>query len=167
MKSTMSPGTILISRNEVAKILSIKNCMDAVEHAFKLFGEGKVKPPSVLGIYVSDGGFHIKAGVMNLNRNYFVAKTNANFPGNSKKFGLPTIQGVVAVFDADNGQLLALMDSMEITIIRTGAATGVAAKYLSVLLRDARDASLAIHIWRILGMLPAKGLLRLKEHCSK
>ena len=33
--------------------------------------------------------------------------------------------------DAENGYPLALIDSMEITIIRTGAATGVAAKYLA------------------------------------
>ena len=35
------------------------------------------------------------------------------------------------VCNADNGQVLALMDSIEITIIRTGAATGAATKYLS------------------------------------
>ena len=33
--------------------------------------------------------------------------------------------------DADNGRLLCVMDSIEITILRTGAATAVAAKYLS------------------------------------
>jgi alanine dehydrogenase len=48
-----------------------------------------------------------------------------------KNHGLPTIQGAIIVCDADNGRLLALMDSIEITIIRTGAATGVAAKYLA------------------------------------
>jgi ornithine cyclodeaminase/alanine dehydrogenase len=84
-----------------------------------------------LGIHTQNGGFHIKAGILELKRAYFVAKLNANFPGNQKKFGLPTIQGVVAVCDASNGRLLALMDSIEITIIRTGAATGVAAKYLA------------------------------------
>src|SRR6185369_12436909 len=59
------------------------------------------------------------------------AKTNANFPQNAKRFGLPLIQGVIVLCDAENGYPLALMDSMEITIIRTGAATGVAAKYLA------------------------------------
>jgi ornithine cyclodeaminase/alanine dehydrogenase len=38
---------------------------------------------------------------------------------------------VVALFDGENGRLLALMDSIEITILRTGAATAVAAKYLA------------------------------------
>ena len=45
--------------------------------------------------------------------------------------GLPLIQGVIVVCDGENGRLLALMDSIEITILRTGAATAVAAKYLA------------------------------------
>src|SRR5204863_7570503 len=57
---------------------------------------------------------------------------NANFPSNSKQYGLPTIQGVTVVCDGVNGRLLSLMDSIEITIIRTGAATAVAAKYLAL-----------------------------------
>jgi ornithine cyclodeaminase/alanine dehydrogenase-like protein (mu-crystallin family) len=105
--------------------------MDAVEGAFKMFAEGKVDAPKVLGIHTSNGGLHIKAGVMNLNSNYIVAKMNSNFPGNPGKLNLPTIQGAIAVFNADNGVLLALMDSIEITIVRTGAATGIASKYLS------------------------------------
>jgi ornithine cyclodeaminase/alanine dehydrogenase-like protein (mu-crystallin family) len=70
--------------------------------------------------------------MIDLQREYFVVKVNANFPGNFTQYGLPTIQGVIAVFDATDGRLLALMDSIEITILRTGAATAVAAKYLSV-----------------------------------
>jgi alanine dehydrogenase len=122
-----SNETLLIIRSEVARILKIEECMAAVEEAFKLQAEGKALPPKILGIHAEHGGFHIKAGLMN----YFVAKTNANFPGNTKNYGLPTIQGVIVVCDINNGKMLALMDSIEITIIRTGAATGVAAKYLA------------------------------------
>lgn len=126
-----STSSLLIARNEVASLLKIDACMNAVEAAFKMHAEGKATTPKVLGIHVSNGGFHIKAGVMNLDQEYFVTKTNANFPDNQKNNGLPTIQGVVVVCDANNGKLLAVMDSMELTIVRTGAATGVAAKYLS------------------------------------
>jgi ornithine cyclodeaminase/alanine dehydrogenase-like protein (mu-crystallin family) len=44
---------------------------------------------------------------------------------------LPTIQGFVALLDADRGCVLALMDSIEITARRTAAATALAAKYLA------------------------------------
>jgi alanine dehydrogenase len=124
-------GTLLLTRREVAALLTIEECITAVENAFKLCGEGKTAPPGILGIHAHDGGFHIKAGLLEIGRNYFVAKTNANFPQNMPRFGLPTIQGVIIVCDADNGYPLAVMDSIEITILRTGAATAVAAKYLA------------------------------------
>jgi alanine dehydrogenase len=127
----MQDGTLLISRNQVSDLLGLGECMTAVENAFKLHAEGKALPPKVLGLHTDDGGFHIKAGILELSKNYFVAKINSNFPTNTKNFGLPLIQGVIAVYDGENGQLLALIDSIEITIIRTGAATGIAAKYLA------------------------------------
>jgi len=124
-------GTLLLTGRDVSKLLTIEECMTAVEHAFKLHGERRTQPPGVLGIHADDGGFHIKAGSLDLNRSYFAAKINANFPGNPKRYQLPTIQGVVALFDSKNGYPLAVMDSIEITTQRTGAATGVAAKYLA------------------------------------
>jgi alanine dehydrogenase len=66
-----------------------------------------------------------------VDRTYFAAKANANFFGNSGRFGLPNIQGVILLFDGETGYPLAIMDSIEITIRRTGAATAVAAKYLA------------------------------------
>ncbi|HVO79997.1 MAG TPA: ornithine cyclodeaminase family protein [Terriglobales bacterium] len=127
----MSAGTLLLRQGEIASLLSMEDCIVAVEEAFRLYGEGKATPPGVLGIHVEGGGFHIKAGVLTLQQNYFAAKVNANFPENRKRFGLPTIQGAIVLCDAVNGRLLALMDSMEITARRTGAATAVAAKYLA------------------------------------
>ena len=127
----VSHNTILLTRNDVASLLDIGTCIPAVESAFRLHGEGKAATPKVMAVHVDTGAFHIKAGEMQLGQHYFVAKTNANFPGNPKKSDLPTIQGVIVVFDAVNGKVLAIMDSMELTILRTGAATGVAAKYLS------------------------------------
>ncbi|HZE70764.1 MAG TPA: ornithine cyclodeaminase family protein [Pyrinomonadaceae bacterium] len=124
-------GTLLLTGRDVAALLSIEECMVAVEHAFKLYGEGKTQPPGILGVHARDGGFHIKAGLLELDRSYFAAKVNANFPDNGKRYGLPTIQGVVVLCDAENGYPLALIDSIEITIQRTGAATGVAAKHLA------------------------------------
>lgn len=124
-------GTLLLTGHEIAALLTINECMAAVEHAFKLHGEGRTQPPGILGVHARDGGFHIKAGLLDLNRSYFAAKVNANFPENAKRYGLPMIQGVVVLCDAENGYPLALMDSIEITIQRTGAATSVAAKHLA------------------------------------
>lgn len=127
----MNSGTLILTRRDVAALLSIEECTKAVEHVFRLYGEGKTQAPGVLGVHASDGGFHIKAGVLQLNRPYFAAKINANFPQNPKRLGLQTIQGVIVLSDAANGYPLAVMDSTEITAQRTAAATAVAAKYLA------------------------------------
>lgn len=124
-------GTLLLTRKDVAALLSIDECITAIERVFKLQGEGQTEPPKVLGLHARDGGFHIKAGLLELQRTYFVVKANANFPQNAKRFGLPLIQGVIVLCDGENGYPLAVMDSIEITIQRTGAATAVAARHLA------------------------------------
>jgi len=73
-------------------------------------------------------------------RSYFAAKTNANFPDNPRRFGLPTIRGTVVLADASTGEPLAVMDSASVTALRTGAATAVAAKFLAR--RDAHTATI-------------------------
>jgi alanine dehydrogenase len=127
----MNGGTLILTRRDVAALLSIEECTKAVEDVFRLYGEGKTQAPGVLGVHAHDGGFHIKAGILQLNRSYFAAKINANFPQNPKRLGLPTIQGVIVLSDANNGYPLAVMDSTEITAQRTAAATAVAARYLA------------------------------------
>jgi len=127
----MPDETLLLTRSDVAALLAIDDYIDTVERAFRLYGEGKTEAPGILGVHARDGGFHIKAGVLDLERSFFAAKVNANFPNNAKRFGLPLIQGVIVLADAENGSPLAVMDSMEITVQRTGAATAVAAKYLA------------------------------------
>lgn len=122
---------IFLDAAQVRDLLSVEECITAVERAFRLHGEGKAARPGTLGIHAEHGTFHIKAGVLDLGRQYFVAKTNANYPGNVERYGLPTIQGVIALFDAERGTPLAILDSREITSLRTGAATAVATKYLA------------------------------------
>ena len=127
----MNSGTLILTQRDVAALLSIEECTEAVEHVFRLYGEGKTQAPGILGVHAHDGGFHIKAGVLQLKRPYFAAKINANFPQNPARLGLPTIQGVIVLADAGNGYPLAVMDSTEITGQRTAAATAVAARHLA------------------------------------
>ncbi len=134
-----SAQTLLLTRSDVERLLTLDACIGAVEDAFRRHALGKAGPPGLLAIPVEGGGFHIKAAVLALERPYFAAKLNANFPQNGARFGLPTIQGVLALCDATNGMPLAVMDSMAITALRTAAATAVAAKYLA---REACDAAL-------------------------
>jgi alanine dehydrogenase len=123
--------TLLLKRADVAALLTLDECIVAVEDAFREHGLGRTEAPRVLGMSAIDGGFHIKTALLNVSSPYFAAKLNGNFFRNTERFGMPNIQGVLVLCDARNGFPLAVMDSIEITILRTGAATAVAAKYLA------------------------------------
>src|SRR5512133_2372865 len=109
----------------------MRDCIDAVEAAFVAAATGRTIPAGVLGNHVDGGGFHVKTAGLLGEPAYFAAKINANFPENPSRSGRPTIQGILVLYDATNGDPVAVMDSAEITRLRTAAATAVAAKYLS------------------------------------
>ena len=127
----MSDALRWLGPMDVERLLPLDECIDAVALAFRDLGQGRVAPSRVLGFPVTGGGFHVKTGVIDRARSYFVAKVNANFPGNPVLAGLPTVQGLLFLADADVGTPLAVMDSGAITALRTAAATGVAARYLA------------------------------------
>jgi ornithine cyclodeaminase/alanine dehydrogenase-like protein (mu-crystallin family) len=124
-------GTLLLSRGEVERLLSIPVCIDAVESVFRLQGEGRIPAPGILAVKTAQGGLHVKAGLLPGAKSYIVAKLNSNFPGNRAEYDLPTIQGLIVLYDGENGRPLAVLDSIDITIKRTAAASAVAAKYLA------------------------------------
>ena len=134
------PELLVLSRRDVLDLLTLPDCIGAVERAFRLHAEGRTLGPGVLGVPAQDGGFHIKAAGLLGERSYFAAKTNANFPQNPRRFGLPTIQGTIVLADASTGVPLAIIESGSVTALRTGAATAVAAKFLAR--RDARAATI-------------------------
>lgn len=123
--------TLLLTRADVAALLDLDACIAAVEEAFCAHAGGRSLPPGVLGVHARDGGFHIKAAGLRGERSWFAAKVNGNFFRNRERFGMPNIQGIVVLCDAENGYPLAVLDSIEITIQRTGAATAVAARHLA------------------------------------
>jgi alanine dehydrogenase len=128
----VDPDLAILSREEIARVLSMDACIVAVRDAFVRYGRGEIGAPGVLGMHAAHGGFHIKAALWTENgHSYFAAKVNANFPQNPVRRSLPTIQGLLLLFDAEDGRPLAVMDSIEITVLRTAAATAVAAEHLA------------------------------------
>jgi ornithine cyclodeaminase/alanine dehydrogenase-like protein (mu-crystallin family) len=138
---TARPGPLIVlSRRDVLDLLTLPDCIGAVERAFRLHAEGRTLGPGVLGVPAPDGGFHIKAAGLLGDRSYFAAKTNANFPANPRRSGLPTIQGTIVLADASSGVPLAIIESGSVTALRTAAATAVAATFLAR--RAARTATI-------------------------
>jgi len=123
---------LFLDRQDVIALLPMTECIAAVEHAFAAHAASALPAgPGVLGLHVEGGGFHVKTAAFGSAPGYFAAKINANFPGNPERHGLPTIQGMIGLFDTATGRPLALLDSIEITTLRTAAASAIAARFLA------------------------------------
>ncbi len=136
MKPT--PPALLLDRATVSSLLTLPGCIEAVANAFAAHGRGETFPSGLLHGDGIDGEFHVKAGGLKSPRAYFACKVNGGFFQNRMRHDLPNIQGLILLYDATNGVPLAVMESATVTILRTGAATAVAARHLAP-----RDASVA------------------------
>src|SRR5829696_6807037 len=125
------PDFLVLSRRDLQEVMSFADYVDAVAEGFELLAHGRCQSPIPTEIREERGTFHIKPGSLPRGPGYVAVKINGNFASNKASCGLPTIQGVVYLADASNGRPLALLDSMEITAQRTGAATAIAARHLA------------------------------------
>ena len=122
---------LVLSRADIAALMDYGNYVDAVEAAFRAAAEGRAVAPPASALHVPDGSFHAKGAALLGEVAKVAIKINGNFPGNPAANGLPTVQGIIYLADGGNGRPLAVMDSIEVTIQRTGAATTLAARHLA------------------------------------
>jgi alanine dehydrogenase len=123
--------TMVLTREAIARLLLPAACLEAVRGAYCRLMAGEIEISPVGHLAATDGGFHIKSALSTRSPRRAVIKMNSNFPQNPQRSGLPVIQGMIALFDADCGALLALMDSAEITARRTAASSALAAQLLA------------------------------------
>ena len=128
---TALPDALIITRRDIRRAMQPSDYLAAVELGFRAGAMGKAGSPQPMHLPVARGGFHAKGASMSLGRDYVAVKINGNFPGNPVKNGLPTIQGAICLADGSNGVLLAVIDSVEVTIQRTAATSALAAKLLA------------------------------------
>lgn len=124
------PETLILTRSDIASLMQPGDWIEPVEAGFKALAEGRVHAPAPLHLPLERGAIHGKGAALPGAR-IAAIKLNANAPGNPERFGLPTIQGALAVFDLEDGRLLAIMDSIEVTLRRTAAASALAARLLA------------------------------------
>lgn len=108
--------------------------MDAVEDAFILHHRGDVILPykTVLDMDERERGRgNAMPSYVGGNYNAFGIKWIAGFPKNPIRYGLPRATGLFILNDAEKGIPLAVMDCTLLSAMRTGAVTGVGAKYLA------------------------------------
>jgi alanine dehydrogenase len=127
----MPPPTLLLSRSVIAGLAGTRDYLEAVRVAFAGLATGRYHMPDPQHLPGASGAFHVKSSISAERPALAVLKVNGNFPGNTAARALPTIQGFIAVLDAERGCVLALMDSIEITARRTAAASALAAEHLA------------------------------------
>lgn len=121
--------TLMLTRREIASLMTDADWRIAVEAGFRAAAESRATAPPPMEIAGVGGAFHAKGAALQLDRHYVALKFNGHFPGNPGR-RLPTIQGAILLCDGKAGTLLAVMDSIEVTLRRTAAATALAARYL-------------------------------------
>ena len=106
--------------------------VDVMRSAFRADGEGRTHVPAVINLEIPSarGEFHIKTAYIE-GTPHVAVKVASGFYENPAR-GLPSGSGMMALFDATTGLLVALLlDNGFLTDIRTGAAGAVAADHLA------------------------------------
>lgn len=110
--------------------VTMREVLEALFDAFAAKGRGEVEMPPKPGIHPAPDAFiHAMPAYIPSLKSAGI-KWVAGFPENHKR-GLPYVTGLLILNNVETGVPLAIMDCIWVTGMRTGAATGVAAKYLA------------------------------------
>ena len=130
----MKPGEILfLNRNEVSQFITKDEALELTEKALTEFALGNANNPSklILPCYPYHNG-HINSMPSYMKYGDVAGvKVVSVYNDNPKKYGLPTTIGTIILYDPETGMPKAIMDGTLITDWRTGAVSGVNAKYLA------------------------------------
>ena len=115
-----------LNEEKVRQLLRVGELIPAMRKVLAEFSAGKWKQP-LRGVLAQHGGFF---GVMPASGESMGIKMVTFYPGNAGK-NLPTHMAVIALFDPQTGEPLALMDGRYITEMRTAAVSAVATDALA------------------------------------
>ena len=120
-----------LSKADVLRFVSMPAAIDAVEHAYANISRGATEVPLRIDIGQSAHASHTFFMPALVDGQQLGMKIVSVFPNNGPNHGLPTIHAIVLLIDAATGVPLAMMDGTHLTILRTGAASGVGTRLLS------------------------------------
>jgi ornithine cyclodeaminase/alanine dehydrogenase-like protein (mu-crystallin family) len=125
------PDTLVVTQVQVNQLLSMADCIQVMEQAFRALTGGETLQPLRQVTWLPD-----KSGLLALMPAYLGGiqamglKAISVFPGNHAT-SFDSHQGVVLLFETRNGQLLAILDATAITAIRTAAVSALATRLLA------------------------------------
>ena len=115
---------LFLNEQEVVQLLPMDECIEALDRAFANAGAGKVDNKPRSRIRMPGGFFHFMAAADG-GQGVFGYKAYPSFagPGGSKM--------MVMLYDYQSGELLACLEAGRLGQIRTGAASGLATRYMA------------------------------------
>lgn len=125
--------TLLLSDHDVQALLPMAECIDVMADALRGVADGDAVLPlrTVLRLGESPNAFISMPAILGTGaRASLGAKVITVFPGNDAT-PFDAHIGVVLLFDAEFGTLLAVADASSITAIRTSAVSGLATRWLA------------------------------------
>ncbi len=122
-------NVLWLDATDVRAVLTMEDAILAVEEAFKEHGEGRVQMPPKIYLDFDKGDLRAMPGYLK-DQGIAGVKIVNSHPENPNQ-GLPAVMAILVLNDPDTGAPVAVIDATYITDVRTGAAGGVAAKYLS------------------------------------
>ena len=122
-----------LTRSDVQRLIDMPAAIDAVADAYRLIylGEAELPVRSNIPVAAHDGSLMTMPAYLGGDVNALGAKLISFYGTNPALRGLPAIQGKIVLFDPETGVLQAFIDAELVTAMRTGAAGGVAARYLA------------------------------------
>jgi ornithine cyclodeaminase/alanine dehydrogenase-like protein (mu-crystallin family) len=119
-----------LSESDVHHALSMPELIDAMQRALIAFSAGEVIQPVRTALEFGPRSFFAVMPACDPAGALVGAKLVTVVPQNTAK-GLPSHQALIALFDRENGALLAVTDGRYITEARTAAVSAVSARYLA------------------------------------
>lgn len=113
----------MLTQAQVAELLDVDLLLERLEAAFVELSAGRASVPPRVAAFTPRGLLAAMPGYVD---GVLVAKLVALFPDHD-----PSHQALIAVFDAETGTPLAVMDGTHITAVRTGASSAVATRALA------------------------------------
>lgn len=125
--------TLLLNKEEVGRLICMKEVIGTVEEAYKAFNSGQVNQPPYTCIHLPPprGEIDFKLGYCESNEMISMKASSGGFPNNPTEHGVPSGMGTILLFDARSCALVCVMDGSLITGLRTGAAGAVSVKVLA------------------------------------
>ncbi len=121
----------ILSRSDVQHCISMHRALDLMKDAFSQLSSGEAVVPLRINMEIPYQNARMLYMPVHLPKSGSSGvKVVSIFNDNAAK-GLPLIQGLMLVTDAQNGKPLAVMDAEYLTALRTGAASGLATDILA------------------------------------